>query len=59
MKLAYVVKIGWRSEFMFDDMEDAGIFAISAKTHRTENSDNDPISIKVIDLDDQEEAADD
>ena len=59
MKLAYVVKIGWRNEFKFDDMNDAGSFAIQAKTHRTENSDDDQISIKVIDLDESEVAEDD
>ena len=59
MKLAYVVKIGWRNEFMFDDMNDAGSFAIQAKVHRTDGSDDEQISIKVIDIDDSEVAEDD
>lgn len=59
MKLAYVVKIGWRNEFRFDDIEEAGTFAVQAKTHRTENSNDDQISIKVIDVDVAEEVEDD
>lgn len=55
--LKYIVKIGWRCEFEFDSVDDAGSFAVQAKTHRTENSNNDPISIKIID--DSEEVDDD
>ena len=59
MKLAYVVTIGWRNQFMFDDMSDAGFFAIQAKTHRTENSEDNQITIKIIDIDAAEEVEDD
>lgn len=55
--LKYIVKIGWRCEFEFDNILDAGSFAEQAKTHRTENSDNDPISIKIFD--ESEEVSDD
>lgn len=54
MNLAYVVKLGWREEFRFDNMLDAGDFASQAAAHRTADSDKDPISIKVVDLDDGE-----
>ena len=59
MKTAYLVKIGWRCEFMFDNINDAGTFAAQAANHRTEDSDNDKISITLIDLDKSEEVDDD
>ncbi len=55
--LKYVVKIGWKYEYEFDNINDAGSFAVQARTHRTENSDKDTISIKI--LDDSEEDDDD
>lgn len=55
--LKYIVKIGWCCEFEFDSIDDAGSFAVQAKTHRTENSDKGAISIKIID--DSEEVDDD
>ena len=58
MKLAYVVKLNWRDDYMFDDMEDASIFAISAAAHRTEDSGDEQISIRIIDVD-KEEVSDD
>lgn len=57
-RLSYVVKIGWRCEFEFDDMEDAGSFAIQAAAHRTANSDKDEIIIKIKDNDPDEEVSD-
>ena len=47
MKLAFVVKLGWRDEYMFNNMLDAGAFAIQAATHRTDDSNDDPISISI------------
>ena len=55
--LKYIVKIGWSYEFEFDSIDDAGSFAVQAKTHRTENSDKDAISIQIIDT--REEVDDD
>lgn len=55
--LKYIVKIGWRSEFEFDNIDDAGSFAVQAKTHRTDDSDKDAISIQIIDT--SEEVDDD
>lgn len=52
--LKYIVKIGWKCEFVFDSIDDAGSFAVQAKTHRTENSDPDAISIKIIDTSEEE-----
>lgn len=64
MKLTYVVKIGWRCEFRFENMLDAGAFAVEAATHRTEDSDNDPIRVEIVaidkdDIDKSEEVDDD
>lgn len=55
--LKYIVKIGWSCEFEFDSIDDAGSFAVQAKTHKTENSDQDAISIKILDT--SEEVNDD
>lgn len=55
--LKYIVKIGWSCEFEFDSIDDAGSFAVQAKTHRTENSDDCKITIAIIDPD--KEDADD
>lgn len=59
MKLAYVVKIGWQCEFMFDNMYDAGTFTTLAGNHRTENCNVDMITITLIDLDKSEGVDDD
>lgn len=55
MKVVYIVEIGWRSMFKFDDIQEASAFADQAKKHRFDDSD-DKIVIKLID---EESGADD
>lgn len=47
MKFKYLVHIGWRQEFRFNDSEDARMFAVTAAKHRTVSSDQDIISIEI------------
>lgn len=54
MILNYLVRIGWRQEFMFDDPEDATTFAVMAAKNRTACSDQDTIGIDIINVDDPE-----
>lgn len=35
MKIKYIVEIGWREEYSFDNADAAMAFAIVAATHRT------------------------
>lgn len=54
MKLYYLVHIGWRQEFKFDDPEDATTFAVMAAKNRTASSDQDTISIEILNADEPE-----
>jgi len=48
MKVVYMVEIGWRAMFKFDNIEEASSFADQAKKHRFDDSE-DQIVIKLID----------
>ena len=54
MDKKYLVRIGWRQEFMFDDPIFAMVFADSAAEHRTAISDQDTISIEIVNVDEPE-----
>lgn len=54
MKKNYLVHIGWRQEFMFDDPIFAMIFADTAAKHRTVCSDQDTIGVDIVNVDEPE-----
>ena len=45
MKIKYIVEIGWREEYTFDNSDAAMAFAIVAATHRQSE---EPSDVKVI-----------
>lgn len=45
--IAYLVKLGWRSEFLFDDLKEAASFARAAFLNRTGEEADDEISIVI------------
>ena len=53
--MKYLVKIAWRAEFMFDNIEEAATFVSTAIQHRIPGDDNDEIVIKVIEEGKEEE----
>lgn len=45
MKIKYIVEIGWREEYTFDNSDAAMAFAVVAATHRTDGEVSD---VKII-----------
>ena len=53
MKVVYVVEIGWRVMFEFDNIEEASTFADQAKKHRVDDN-NDEVKITLVDRNSKE-----
>ena len=47
MKIKYIVEIGWREEFSFDNADAAMAFAIVCATHRIQELDADAPEVRV------------
>ena len=45
MKIKYIVEIGWREEYTFDNSDAAMAFAVVAATHRTDGEVSD---VKIV-----------
>ena len=54
--MKYVVKLGWRSEFMFNNINEAADFANSAAEARIKGEDDtDEISIRLVEVKEDQE----
>lgn len=47
MKIKYIVEIGWREEYSFDNADAAMAFAIVCATHRIQELDADAPEVRV------------
>ena len=47
MKIKYIVEIGWREEFSFEDADAAMAFAIICTTHRIQDVDAEAPEVRV------------
>ena len=47
MKIKYIVEIGWRNEYEFDNPDAAMAFAIVAKTHKKDDDDNQDVRVLI------------
>ena len=48
MKIKYIVKIGWRRSYQFDNADAAMAFAIVAKTHIYDENEDDEVSVEIV-----------
>jgi len=48
MKIKYIVKIGWRRSYLFDNADAAMAFAIVSKTHIYDENEDDDVSVEIV-----------